>query len=166
LDGGERDKNPMVTPQVPAGGLIGQAVLHDEADRQRNDTMGVMSFGQSIVGHVGVEVFATCAAVMLGVGDVNIPRPPQYKIPDVVKDALACSIPIARLAAPRARPMLEVATSRYDFRFGQIFRLRDPLRGVRKVFSGTEHGAALLGQAFPAKKLPKWVGKVMPNSRQ
>jgi hypothetical protein len=128
--------------------------------------MSVVGLGQSIVGHVGVEVFATCAAVMLGVGNVNIPRSPQYEIAHVVKDALPCSIPIARSAALRTRPMLEVATSRDDFGCGQVFRFDDPLRGVRKVLSGTEHDTALLGQAFPAKKLPKCVEKVMPNSRQ
>jgi hypothetical protein len=166
LDGGEGDENPMVTPQMPAGSLIRQAILHDEAYGQRNNTMGVMGFGQSIVGHVGVEVFATGSAVMLGVGDVNIPRTPQYEISNVVQNALPRSIPVARLAALRTRPMLEVATSGYDFRFGQIFRLGDSLCGVRKILSGTEHDAALFDKGFPAKKLPKPSGEVMPNSRQ
>jgi hypothetical protein len=166
LDGGEGDENSVITPQVPAGRLIGQAILHDQAHGQRNDTMGVMGFGQSIVGHVGVEVFATGGAVMLGVGDMNIPRPPQYEIPNIMQHPLPCSIPIARSAAPGTRPMVEVATSGNDFRLGQIFRLGDTLHGVRKVLSGTEHRAALLGQVFPAKKLPKLLGEVMPNSRQ
>jgi hypothetical protein len=166
LDGGEGDENPMIAPQMPAGCLIRQAILDDEAHGQRNDAMGVMGFGQSLVGHVSVEVFATCAAVMLGVGDMNIPRSPQYEIPDVVQHPLPRAIPIARSAAPRTNPMVEIATSGYDFRLGQIFRFADSFRGVRKVLSGTEHGAALLGQVFLAKKLPKFVGKITPNSRQ
>ena len=78
----------MIAPQMPTGGLIRQAIFNDEPDGQRDDAMGVMGFGQSIVGHVGVEVFATCAAVMLRVGDLNIPRPPKYEITNVVQHAL------------------------------------------------------------------------------
>ena len=47
LDGGEGDKHPVIAPQMPTGGLIGQAVLHDESHGQGNDAMGVVGFGQT-----------------------------------------------------------------------------------------------------------------------
>ena len=58
LDGGEGNKHAVIAPQMPAGGLIGQAVLDDEAHGQGHDAMGVVGFGQRIVGHVRVEVLA------------------------------------------------------------------------------------------------------------
>jgi hypothetical protein len=156
----------VIAPEVPAGSLIGQAVLDDESHGQGNDAMSVVPLGGSQVGSVGVEILAAFAAVMLGVGEVNIPRAPGDKITDVVQHAVPRSIPIAGLAAPRTAPMLEVATLTGDFRLGQLFRPGNPLGRVRQIFSGTGHDTILLGQMVPAKKLPRTVADVMIDSRQ
>src|SRR5262245_24232515 len=103
---------------------------------------------------------------MLGVGEVDVPRTPRDQIADIVQHAEPRSITIAGVATLRAGPMFEVATSKGDFRLGQLFRPGNPLGGVRPVLSGTGHGAVLLGQAFPAKKLPKTGADVIAYSRQ
>src|SRR3990172_1481201 len=46
LDGGVRDKHAVVSPQVPTGGAVRQAVLHHQPHCQRDDAMGVVTPGQ------------------------------------------------------------------------------------------------------------------------
>jgi len=79
----------MIAPQVPAGGLIGQAVLHDESHGQRNDAMRVMGLGQGVVGHVRVEILEALGTAMLGVNEVDVARPTGNQIADIVEDSLA-----------------------------------------------------------------------------
>jgi hypothetical protein len=81
VDGGEGDKNPVIAPQVPAGGLIRQAILDDESHREGNDTMGVVRLGQGVVGHVRVEVLAAARATMLRVDKVDVTRTTGDEIP-------------------------------------------------------------------------------------
>jgi hypothetical protein len=52
-DGGEGDEDAVVAPEVPTGGLIGEAVLDDESDGQGHDPMGVAGPGRGQVGHIG-----------------------------------------------------------------------------------------------------------------
>src|SRR5271156_5199543 len=86
LDGGEGNKNPLIAPQVPAGGLIRQAVLDDEAHGQGNDTMRVAGFGQCVFGRVRCEVSAAVGAVMLRVDQMEVTRSGGEQVANVVKD--------------------------------------------------------------------------------
>jgi hypothetical protein len=136
----------MIAPQVPAGGLIGQAVLNDQSDRQRNDAMRVMGLGQGVLGHVGVEVFPATRATMLRVHEVNSARPPGNQIAHVMEDASGCSAAKTGLATTRTRAMGEVAGAMNDLGFGQIFGSRDAFRGIRQLLSRARHDEALLSQ--------------------
>src|SRR5262245_61116825 len=98
----------MVTPEMPTGRLIGQAVFHDESDGQRDDAMGVMAFGQGVVGHVRVEVPTAASATMLGVTDFDVARAAGDQVPHVVEDSQACAAAETGFATYRARPMSEV----------------------------------------------------------
>ena len=118
----------MIAPQVPAGGLIGQAVLRDESDGQSDDAMGVVGFGQGVVGHVRVEIVAAVGAAMLGVNDVNVARPTGNQVSHVVKDSFASTVAETGLATEGTRPVREVAAAMNDLGLGQIFGSRDPLR--------------------------------------
>jgi len=146
LDGGIGNENAVIAPQMPASGLIGQAVLHDESDGQGNHAMGVMGLGQGVVGHVRVEILAAVGAAMLGVNDVDVARPPGNQVSHVVKDSLARTVAETRLATERARPMREVVAALNDLGFGQIFGSRDALRDIRQILSGARHSKALLGR--------------------
>jgi len=75
LDGGEGDEDAMVAPEVPAGGLTGQVVLHHQPDSQRHDPIGVVGLGRGQVRHVGSEVAVTPGAIMLGVGEPDLTGP-------------------------------------------------------------------------------------------
>jgi len=45
LDRGKGDKHPVVTPQVPAGGPVGQAIFDHQPYRQINHAVGVLTAG-------------------------------------------------------------------------------------------------------------------------
>jgi hypothetical protein len=67
LDRDPRDKHPVISPEVPTGGLVGQAVFDHQTDRQSHNAVGVVALGQGHVRHIGVEVEVTSGAIMDGV---------------------------------------------------------------------------------------------------
>ncbi len=77
----------MVTPQVPTGGLVGQAVLGYQADSEVLDAAGVVALGPGQVGQLDGEVAVTVGAVMLGVGDDEVERAAGARIAQVVQGA-------------------------------------------------------------------------------
>jgi len=114
----------MVAPEVPTGGLIGQAILHHQPDGQGHDPMGVVGLGRGQIGHVGGEVAAAPRAVMLGVGEPDLTGPAPHGVAQIMQGAGPDPIPRARLAALRTGPMLVISTA------------RDELRG--RYYPGTE----------------------------
>ena len=101
----------MVAPEVPTGGLIGQAVLDDQPDGQGHDPMSRESLGRGPIGQVRGEGVAAPRAVMLGVGEVDVTGPAPQRVASIVQDAGPDPIPRARLAAFRTRPMLVISTA-------------------------------------------------------
>jgi len=134
----------MIPPEAPAGGLVGQAVLDDEADGQSHDPLGVMAAGVGQVGTVGVEVLATGGAVVLGVGQDDVARPPGGEVAEVVERASEDAVAVGAVAAARAGPPSEVAAAPACLGLGQVLDAGDPLGGVGQVFSGSWQGAVLL----------------------
>jgi hypothetical protein len=90
---------------------------------------------------------------MLRVDEMDIARPTQHQVPNVVEDASARTTPKTRSATRGTGTMDETATAMNDLRFGEIFRLRDPFRHIGKVLSRTRHGNALLGQVSLASNV-------------
>ncbi len=62
LHGAEGHKHAVITLQVPTGGAIRQAVFHDDAHRQVDDSTGVMTAGPGQSGEIGVEMLAAVGA--------------------------------------------------------------------------------------------------------
>src|SRR5438046_1708646 len=122
--------------------------------------MRVLALGRRQVGGIGVEIFTALAAVMLRVGQRDIPRMPRDELPDIVQRAGVDSIAIAALATMGARPMLEVATVLDHTWLRQIFWTGDPFCGIWIVRSGTEHSRPSLGKDF----LPRSYGKCPKKS--
>src|SRR5262249_60902805 len=85
LDRGKGDKHPVVTPQVPAGGPVGQAVFDHQPYRQIHHAVRVLSAGWRQIREVRVKVLATLRTVMLRIRDDKIPRTPEVEIAQVVQ---------------------------------------------------------------------------------
>jgi hypothetical protein len=65
LDRGKGDKHPVVPPQVPAGGTVGQAIFDDKSHRQIDHAMGVLTPRWRQIRQVSMKVLLTFRTVML-----------------------------------------------------------------------------------------------------
>jgi hypothetical protein len=72
LNGGEGNKNPVIAPQMPAGSLIGQAILDDESHGEGNDAMGIEGFGRSILGGVRIKESVALGTAVLRISEFDV----------------------------------------------------------------------------------------------
>jgi hypothetical protein len=72
-----------------------------------------------------------------------------------MQDTLRAAMPIGTVFAVWTWLPSETPATFDDLRLGQILSARDAFRGIRQVLSWSWHGAALLGSALQARKLPK-----------
>jgi hypothetical protein len=129
-DRGVGDEDAMIPPEAPAGGLIRQAVLDDEADGRGDDALGVVAAGSGQVGAVGVEVLAALRAEVLGVGQDEVAGPPGDKVAEVVEGALEDAIAVGAVTATGTGPSSEVAAAPAGLGFWQILDAGDALGGI------------------------------------
>ncbi len=127
----------MIPPPVPTGGLIGQAILHDESHGQGNDVVGVARLGQGICGRVGVEEAVAVRAAVLRVNEFDIAGLPRNEVAEVMQHAGAGPIAKARLAAARPWETWIVAAAANGLCLWQIFRARDAFGGVWEILAWT-----------------------------
>ena len=82
----------MISPQVPTGRAVRQAVLSDEANGQLLDATGVEALGECEVGQVGGEVAATGSAAMPGECNDHLEGSAGACIAEVVECACADAV--------------------------------------------------------------------------
>jgi hypothetical protein len=150
----------MVSPEVPTGGLVGQAIFHHKPNRHRHNAVGIVTFWQSQLRHVGVEVDVTLGAMMDGVGKMDIARTARDQVSHLMQHPLRAAMPIGTVSAVWTRLPSERAATFDDLRLGQILGTRDALRGIRQVLSRSWHGTALLGNALQARNLTEFSRRV------
>jgi hypothetical protein len=108
----------MVAPQMPARGLVRQAVLNHEPHREGDDAMGVVSLGQGVIGAVGVKRCSTMGTAMNGVNQMNVLGTTGYQVADVMQDARALVVPRGRLLTTGTALPPEIATTPHDLGLG------------------------------------------------
>jgi hypothetical protein len=118
LDGGEGNEHAVIAPQVPTGGLIGQALLHDQSHRQGHDAMGVVDLGQRVVRRVDIEELGAAGTAMLRVREMDLTGPTGNEIPDIVQHAREHGVSKAWRVTAGTRPTLEIAAPPNDLRCG------------------------------------------------
>jgi hypothetical protein len=139
LDGGVGDEDAVVAPQVPTGGLVGQAIFGDETDGPLLDTAGIAAVRQSQVGNITGEAAATVEAAMAREGDNQVNGAVGPGIPEVVEGTRAHGKAAGAVATARTRSCRPVATAPFDTRLGQVFDTGDALRDIRDVLTWTTH---------------------------
>src|SRR5262245_64365030 len=87
LDGGKGDEDAVVAPQVPGSGLVGQAVLGDQADGQVLDPAGVLALGPGQIGQLSPEEAVAVGAVVLGESDQQVDGVARTQVAQVVQGA-------------------------------------------------------------------------------
>src|SRR5262249_11563156 len=130
LDGGPRDEDAVVAPQVPLSGLVGQAVLGNESDGEILDFAGVLALGPGQIGQIGREEEVAAQAVMPREGDNEIDGAARPWVTEVVQGAVGDGIASGTGTTAWAAPGLVVAASLFDSRLGEILDLGYPLRRV------------------------------------
>src|SRR4029450_12455891 len=126
LDRGKGHEHAVVTPQVPTGRAVGQAVLDHDADRQIDHPVGILTARRGQTREVGAKVLATLRTVMLGIGHQQIPRTPHIEIPQIMQCPMRLLVPIGRVTTTRARLPDVVATVGDDLGLWQVCGCGDP----------------------------------------
>src|SRR5262245_59992346 len=144
LDGGKGDEDPVVAPEVPGSGLVGQAVLGDQSDGQVLDAARVVALGQGQVGGVGGEVEVAGGAVVPGEGEDQVDGASGAGVSQVVQGRRGAGVAGGAASAARAAAGFVVAAAPFDAGLGQVLDAADALGGVGDVFSWPEHGPSLL----------------------
>src|SRR5215470_9017418 len=146
LDRGKGDKHPVVTPQVPAGGPVGQAVFDHQPYRQINHAVGVLTAGWRQIREVGIKVLATLRTVVLRIGDDEIAWTPEVEIAQVVQRPLKLLVPIGGVTAAWTWLPLVVATIGDALWRWQVCNCGNPFGGIGSIRTRTEHGCGLLAR--------------------
>ena len=144
LDRGKGDEYAMVSPKMPGGGAVSQAILDDAPHGGGDHAVGVMAVGHGQIQHVGVEVMIAAPAIVLGIGYLQITRPAANGIPQIMQRALNSPQSRGAVAAEGTTPSSKVARALDDHRLGKILNANDTFRGVGPVDSRGD-GASLLG---------------------
>src|SRR5438309_4924112 len=163
LNRGKRDKDAVVSPEVPTRWSVGQAVLDHEPHGQVYHAMGVLTSGWGQIGEVRGKVLATLRTVVLRIGDHEITRAPHVEIPQVVQRPMVQLVSIDLVPTTRTGLALVGTTGRDDLRRWQVGNRGHPFGGIGSIRPRTEHGfvlpARMLGPAlydkYPTGAIPK-----------
>src|SRR5262249_34139863 len=143
LNRGKRDKDAVVSPEVPTRWAVGQAVLDHEPHGQVYHAVGVLTSGGCQIGEVRVKVLATLRTVMLRIGDHQITRTPHVEIPEVVQPPLELFISISLVRATRTGLPLVGAPVRDDLWRWQVGNRSNSFGRIGSIRTRTEHGFIL-----------------------
>jgi hypothetical protein len=149
LDGGVGDEDEVVTPQMPTGGLIGQAVFDHQANRHALDAAGVQALGQGQVGEIDAETATAVGATMLGVGDHKIDRVARVGVAQVVQRARGDGVAAGAAATEPATARSVIAAATFDPRLGKIFDPGNAFSDSGDVFAWTSHNSPSLRNCPP-----------------
>jgi hypothetical protein len=139
LDGGPRDEDAVIAPQMPTCDLVRQAIFDNEADGPLLDAAGVAAVRQSQVGKIAGEATATVEAAMAGESDNEVHGMVGPSIPEVMERAAAHGIAASAVSTARAGSCWPVAAATFAARLGKVFDTSDALGGIGDVLTWTAH---------------------------
>ena len=137
LDRGEGHKDAVVSPQVPTGAAVGQAVLGYDSHGQVHHPVSIMAAGWGQVREVHAEVLATLRTIVLRIGDYQGPWTPGVEIAQIMQRALLALVARGLMPTTRTGVSLGVATAVNHLWLGEILRARDAFRGIGPVCAGS-----------------------------
>src|SRR6266478_106536 len=139
LQGGKRDKDPMITPEMPTRWSVGQAIFRHHPHSQIDHPVGVVSARWSQIRQINVEVLFASVTVMRRVGHQEINWVTSAHITQVMQRALSRFVPRGEMRAPGTRSLLLVAMIRHELGGGEVLDVGHPLGGVWYVSSRSVH---------------------------
>jgi hypothetical protein len=142
LDGGVGDEDAMITPEMPTGRSVRQAIFGNKSDGPLLDAAGVQAVGQSQVGNIGSKATATAEAAMTRESDNHIDGPLRPSIAKVMQGARGDGITTGAVATVRAGSCRPVTAAPLDAWLGQVFDASDALGDIRNILTWTSHGCS------------------------
>src|SRR3989442_1229967 len=139
LQGSKRDKDPMITPEMPTRGSVGQTIFRHHPHGHIDHPMSVVSARWSQICQINVEVLFASMTVMRRVGHQEINRVTRAQITQVMQRALSRFVPRGEMRAPGTRSLLMVAMIRHELGGGEAVDVGNPLGGVWYVSSRSVH---------------------------
>ena len=136
MDGGGGNKDTVVAPEVPAGGLVGQTIFGDQTDGPLLDAARVLAVGPSQVGEVAGEATATVEAAMAGERDHHLDG---AGIAEIMEGSRAHRLATGTVATARAASGRPIVAAPFEARLGQVFDTSDALADIRNIFPWTNH---------------------------
>src|SRR5438034_279011 len=111
LDGGVGDEDAVVTPEVPTGVAVGQAIFCDKTDGALLDAAGVQAVGQSQIRDVTGEAAPAVEAAMAGESDDQVKGAVRAGVAEVMQGARAHGIATGAVTTAGAGARRPVATA-------------------------------------------------------
>jgi hypothetical protein len=124
-----------------------------------NHAVRVVALGQGQIVHVGIEVDAASGAMVLGVGNLDIPRPPADRIAQVVQVTHDRADAIGTPCALWTPPTPVVATPLADLGLRQVLNTGNPFGYIAHILSWPGHGD-ILHESF------SWKSSAIPVPNQ
>src|SRR6266487_2372105 len=163
LDRSKRDKDAVVSPEVPTRWSVGQAVLDHEPHGEVHHAVGVLTAGWCQIGEVRVKVLATLRTEVLRIGDHQITRTPHVEIPQVVQRPPGLLIPVSLVRATWTGLSLIGATVRDDLWRWQVCNRGNPFGGIGSIRTRTEHGFVLPARMWGPELYDKCPSGAIPK---
>ncbi len=148
---------------MPGRGSVWETVFDDQPDGHADYPVSVMALGQGKIAHGRVEVLVASTTIVLGVGDLDIPRPIDRGIAEIMDGPHNGSDAIRAVLAVRAAAVLVVPAALGDFGFRQIFNADDSLGDIRDVLTRACHDE-VLHDHIQIGSVPGFVDQLGPNS--
>jgi hypothetical protein len=144
LHRGKGYAHPVVTPEVPTRGPIGQSVFSHEAHGDGKDAVGGSAVGRCQVRQVGGEGAATGGTVIWRRGDLEVCGPSRPQVAEVMQESLLGRIAIGTVPTGRAQMSFGVALTAKDLGRWQVRNTGDAFRGIGSILAGSEQDRLLL----------------------
>jgi hypothetical protein len=134
----------MVSPEVPRGSPVRQAVFDHEAHRQGQDALGAVAARRGPVGHRDTDVKVARGTVVPGVRHLEDLRAIARRTAEVMHRSTSDGVPVARSLAPGAAAAAIVTRPLGLRRRGEVFDAGDPFDTAGEVLSrSVPHGRLL-----------------------
>jgi hypothetical protein len=133
----------VVTPEVPAGGSIRQAILDDQADGHLLHAACVEAPGQGQVGQIDGEAATTVAAAMAGERDQQIDGTVGPGIAEVAQGTGRNGIAAGAGGAVRAAAGREVTAPADEARRREVLDAGNAFGAIGDILAGSKHGRLL-----------------------
>ena len=144
----------MISPEMPTGNAVRQAVIDNESDSKFDDRVRVIGLEGSDGGGIDVEASFALATIVPRVSQNDFDRSTAIGIAEMSECSLIDVVSFGGAFAEGTGTFLADTGAVLDLRCWQIVGTDNFFGGVGQIFSGTRHGRILLDCNLKENSLP------------